>query len=130
MKSLFLSIFLVITSFVYAQVQTFQAEYLNMRLYNDSTKQLDDWVGWNPSDVVGVMTDKKVVIFSNYEQKYIIITDIKKIEEKDKRIIAFDAINLKGERCTIELVNNFEDGKFYLYIRWTYLQLCYQIRKL
>lgn len=130
MKSLFISIFLIITSFASAQISTFKAEAINIKLYSDSLQQFEEWSGWYPSDVIIALSEEKVNIYSNYEQKYIIISEINKIiNTKNRKIMEFDALDINGSRCTIELVH-WDTGQVQMYIRWTNLQLAYKIRKL
>jgi hypothetical protein len=128
MKTLLL--FLLITcSTVNAQIAKFQAEFFNLREYNDSTKTFNEWEGWEDSDVIIIfdLNKRTLTIYSEYEQEYTIVS---KIEPTSKHnVYRLDAIDKKGYRCSIESIY-YETGKHQLYIRWLNLHIAYQMVKI
>lgn len=128
-KLIFLSIFLLFTIIVKAQF-TFKAEAVATSVYSHVKEEMDDWDEWRKSDVIVFINldSSNVQIFTELEQKYTIIGAI--VGEMDgKKALQFDCIDPIGARCTIELVY-LEENIFHLYIRWKYLHVVYQIRKI
>jgi hypothetical protein len=127
-KLLFLSIFLIIGLFSYAQTR-FQATHLNLKMYNDTTQQMSEWMGWKQTDIIITVSDTVINIYSNYEQKYLPIGDKNMMHFKDGYTIQFDALDVNTSRCSIELVH-WNRGIDQIYIRWSNVQLAYQMKKL
>lgn len=127
MKTLFLSIFLLICSICNAQ--KFQATQIAVRVYNDSTHVFYDWSEWHQSDVIITLSDTNIHIYSNMDQDYTIISIIGNKLFQNAKVMAFDVIDINNSRCTIEVLH-YDNGINQLYIRWPNLQLAYQFKKL
>lgn len=126
-----LLLFLGISS--YSQSSIFKAQAISIRFFNDSSKQFEDWEEWKPSIVIITIAPDKIHIYSTYDQEYIPITEIYTIMRKNiyefKDTIEFDALDINGTKCSIELIHlHLEEN--YIYIRWPNLQLVYKFKKL
>lgn len=133
MKKIILSIlFLFIFSLCNAQTVHYEAIYLNLRLFNDTTQTFDRWVGWEKCKVKIDINLQKLVIYvhANYEQEYDIQSFLEKEEDKIKRISTFQALDTDKNQCIIKLIRFFPTGQEYLHINWQNLEVSYEIKKL
>lgn len=107
----------------------FEATHIAVRTISDSTKRVDQWENWRESSVIIIITNRIVRIYSNVEQEYIIISQIENATYKNATVRAFDAIDVNNSRCTVEILN-YDTGLNQLYIRWPYLEIAYQFKKI
>jgi len=132
MKTLFLSIFLFICTISNAQEVKWGTEFLNIKTYNDSLQQFNEWEGWKECYVVIIadFPNAKIEIFSIYKQQYIIINITGQFDEETKSVLQIDGIDRFGSKCTLELLHFFDSEKDQIYIRWSNLEIVYQMKKL
>lgn len=128
-KLLFLSIFVFMGFLSQAQMR-FQAEYVAIRPYNDTTQVFGDWPIWQPSNVIILVKDEGIDIYSNVEQHYTFISAGQAEKYQELNILRIDALDVNNSRVTIEFVYYTTTGKSLIYVRWTNLQLAYQVKRL
>lgn len=132
MKKIILSIlFLFTISFCNAQVVKYDAIYMNIRLFNDTTQQFYNWEGWEECQLVVKIDLKTLVITINSEKEQ--VYDIQSLLEKEqdhvKRISTFKALDVDKGECIIILIRIFPTQQEYLHINWRNLQLAYEIKR-
>ncbi len=130
MKTLFLCLFLTISTFLNAQ--TFIGTHQAIRYYNPYTERFGDFGDWyeNTDTIIFKIRQEKVIIRSKYPiQNFTILRAPIKESKGDKDIMILDCVSFEGERCILELVHYKEKGE-QLYIRWDKIQLVYQMKKL
>lgn len=109
----------------------FKSEAVATKLYSHVKEDFDEWSEWRLSDVIVLieLDSSKIEIFSQPEQKYVII-GAQGIQTETGRELLFECLDPARARCTLHLVYLPEVDAFHLYIRWQYLQVVYQIRKI
>lgn len=129
MKKFILIFILSLIGIISIAQSRFQATQFVIAL--PDTTNLDSliWGNWELTDLIIVVSEKKINIYSNFEQEYIPISGKTTIISKEMESIEFDAIDILGGRVTIELVH-WKTGEHQIYIIWPNLGLCYQMKKL
>lgn len=127
-KLLFLFILFFSSLLLQAQMR-FQADAISIRFYSDSIEQFEEWDVWRFSNVIITITDKNVHVYSNFEQHYMIISEVKDITSDEGNILIFDVLDINGSRCSIEVIH-YKTGENEMYIRWTNLQIAYKFKRL
>lgn len=130
-KLLILTIFLFIGILTQAQIVRFESEAVSYKTFDIENNRFDEWQPWEPTRVIIILNIKKetIDVYSQYEQHYIIISAADKVLSQDKKSYFFDAIDEDGKRCSIEM-SILDTGVNHFYVRWTNLQIVYQIVKL
>jgi hypothetical protein len=108
----------------------FKAEGVATKLYSEVKQDYDEWSEWRLSDVIILidLDSSKIEIFSQKEQKFIIIGILGVEGEKGKELL-FECLDQANTRCTSHLIYLKEEEAFHLYFRWKYLQVVYQMKK-
>lgn len=129
-KLLFLFIFLIMSTLTYAQF-VFKSEAVATKLYSHVKGDFDEWSEWRLSDVIVLieLDSSKIEIFSQPEHKYVII-GAGGVEGEAGRELVFECLDPARARCTLHLIYLKEVDAFHLYIRWQYLQVVYQMKKI
>lgn len=126
-KLLFLFIFLIMSTLCSAQF-AFKAEGVATKLYSHVKQDFDEWSEWRSTNVIVLieLDSSKIEVFSQPEHKYVIIG----MRSEPGEGLLFECIDPAMARCTLQLIYLKEVDAFHLYIRWKYLQIVYQIRKI
>jgi hypothetical protein len=129
MKKFILILILSLIGIICIAQSKFQATHYTVALPDTINPDTLIWTEWESTDVIILITEKKINIYSNFEQEYIPISGKVTILSKDKDSIEFEAIDILGGRVTIELVH-WKTGEHQIYISWPNLAICYLIKKL
>lgn len=130
-KLIFIIIFLFVGILSQAQILKFESEAVSYKTFDIQNNRFDEWEPWEPTRVIIIVNIEKetVDVYSQYEQHYIFLSVIDNVIQKDRKSYIFDALDEDGKRCSIEM-SILDTGVQHIYVRWSNLQIVYQIRKL
>lgn len=126
MKTILITLFLF-GGILNAQIYQFKAEYVASRSVYDSI-----WTDWKMSNIriAFFEEDSTISVFSSTYNEFIYIVQPIKIDAfKDFQLLRWICIDENDKTCYIELFRT-EDGKYYLYIRWPFMEIVYKVRRL
>lgn len=131
MKSLLLSIFLILGISSYSQIIKFQTEAWSIANFDETTQEFEEWKPWVISEAVIVFNVPKGIIdvYSKIEQQYTIISPVAKENKEGILFYSFDCIDISGIRCFLEVIQ-FTNEKYHMYVRWVNFQIVYQMTRL
>lgn len=126
-KFVLLSILFLLSIISYAQMR-FQATNINIAILNQKTDSLE-WGEWEDTNTIILFTKNKINIFSTLEQEFIPISQVIQYSDDEMQTIIFDALDINSSRVTLEFVH-WKTGEDQLYITWSNIAICYQMKRL
>lgn len=131
-KIILLTIFLFIGILLQAQTLKFESEAVSYKTFDIENNKFDEWNKWEPTRVLIVINllEETIDVWSKYEQHYKILSLIDTLVTEDRKAYLFDGIDEDLKRCTIELSKLHSPDVTHLYIRWSNLQIVYQMTRI
>lgn len=131
-KLIFITIFLLIGVLSNAQILKFESEAVSYRTFDVQNNKFDEWKEWEPTKVLIVVNlDKETVdIWSKYEQHYKLGDLINTVIDEDRKSYLFDSVDEDFKSCIVELAKTPSTGVTSIYIRWSNLQIVYQMNRI
>jgi len=127
-KVILLLTLLLFATIGWSQTTFYTANHSTIRFYDKATQQWPEWDEWSECEIiVTINLDRNEVnIYSATHQKYVILQyGEKEIFQKYEKIVLM-ALDEEGIRCNLELIK-YVNGESHIYIKWSDLQLGYQI---
>jgi len=130
MRALLTLTLLLILGTTSAQVTKLRADYISIRILPEYAKEWPEWDEWEESGVLITvdLDNLRIEVHSKHHQEYD-ITSVGEPEFKDRfKRIPIKAVDEEGIKCTLELVEYYNTGTLHLYVKWSNMQVVYQIR--
>lgn len=127
MKTLLL---LLVPVLSYSQVYKFKSEYVASRT-TDAYGTFSEWSEWKEVEIL-IVTDideDEITIYSKTTQEFSIISNLEKNQTDEYEVNKMLAIDQNGQRCHVHLLR-YNSGTVQLYVKYSDVELCYQLRKL
>lgn len=131
-KLIFITIFLFIGILSNAQILKFESEAVSYRTFDVQNNKFDEWKEWEPTRVLIVVNldEETVDIWSKYEQHYKLGDLINTVIDEDRKSYLFDSVDEDFKSCIVELAKTPSTGVTSIYIRWSNLQIVYQMNRI
>ncbi len=131
-KLIFITIFLLIGVLSHAQILKFESEAVSYRTFDVQNNKFDEWKEWEPTRVLIVVNldEETVDIWSKYEQHYKLGDLINTVIDEDRKSYLFDSVDEDFKSCIVELAKTPSTGVTSIYIRWSNLQIVYQMNRI
>ena len=125
-------IFLLISFSSFCQIHEFRTEFITNSKYDSVLAKYKEWEPWESYDVLIVYNgnSNNVEIFSQFKHIYHILEVMEFNTEEEKKNILLISTDERGNKCFVEFVYFKGINKYHLYIRWSNLQVLYQMKKL
>lgn len=124
MKRFILIIFIFFTFYTFAQEGIMMTAKAMTFKYKDVPN--DTWRQWKEINNKVYISNVVIRIYGNTDQVYDIIRRIAVKNMIDKTAIVYEAIDEENLPCIVEFVKTNSD-KFYLYVRWSNMDLVYYL---
>jgi|SRR6185436_7096376 len=125
-------LFLLISFSSFCQIHQFRTEFITNSKYDSASSKYREWEPWEAYDVLIVYDGRgnNVEIYSQFKHSYHILEILEFNTEEEKKNIIVHSIDERGNKCFVEFVFFKEINKYHLYIRWSNLQILYQMKKI
>lgn len=129
MKTFILILFCLVWITASSQVLKLRTEFSSIRSYNERLNTWGEWTEWSPAEILIVVDvdNLNMKVYSKSEQEYDIISIGEYEYSSDHKTLPLDAIDEEGIRCRIDVIQYYQ-GYRHLYIRWSNVQIAYQIK--